>query len=406
MEVSKIYNETLAALKNGARRVINQGGQYSGKTVNILGVLATLSAKEKGNDAGVTTITSGSFPHLKGGALRDFEMFVYPSFENAIKKYHKTDHIFTFKSGSLIEFKVFETEMDARGPKRKRLFVNEANKFEWLKFFHLDARSDQTLIDYNPSIRFWAHEKYIGHPGVITIISDHRHNPFLTEDKHRETEKICTFARNPDGSVIIAPNGEPVVLRGDYELWKVYARGLTGNVRGVIFPDWQMIEDWQFPPDDGTEVFCIDFGYTNDPTAVMKIKLVAGTLFVKELGYETGMPAQTIRQLLISNGYTEDHLCYCEHDPDMIRQLRNLGIYNALPARKGQGSVNAGIKLLQEYKVFYTSSSKNVHRERGKYIWITDDKTGKLTNVPIDQDNHTFDAIRYGAYSRYLKVAA
>src|SRR5580765_6302095 len=106
----------------GVRRIIHQGGQWSGKTVGILQALATLCNEEE--EYSTTTITSMSMPHLKGGALRDFEDYVYPSFKHAIKKYHRTDHVFTFNSGSKIEFKAFENEMTARGAKRKRLFIN------------------------------------------------------------------------------------------------------------------------------------------------------------------------------------------------------------------------------------------------------------------------------------------
>lgn len=362
-------------LRFGQRRIINQGGQYSGKTVNILGALATMCSEE--TDGGVTTVTSMSFPHLKGGALRDFEMYVYPTFRKAIKQYHKTDHIFTFKSGSILEFKVFENEHAARGQKRKRLFINEANKFDSLVFFQLDSRSDQTIIDYNPSIRFWAHTQLIGEEGNVLLISDHRHNPFLTEEKHKEIENIK-----------------------DPELWKVYARGITGNVKGVIFHDWDMIDDDDFPEDEDF-IFAIDYGYTNDPTAIVKMVKIGETLFVKEIAYETGLPTKSIVQILKGNGFNENSVLFSEHDPDMIKSLRNLDI-NVFPARKGQGSVNAGIELLKTLKVKYTSSSRNLHRERSMYIWLVD-KEGRTTNIPIDSNNHTFDAIRYGAYTKYLR---
>ena len=379
MEVSSIYTETLAALRKGQRRIIHQGGQYSGKTVNILGALATLCAEEspKGSDNGVTTVTSMSFPHLKGGALRDFESYILPAFKNAIARYHKTDHTFTFRSGSVMEFKVYENEFAARGAKRKRLFVNEGNKFEWMTFFQLDSRCEQSIIDYNPSIRFWAHEKLIGQDGNLTLYSDHRHNPFLSPEKHKEIESYTG------------------------ELFKVYSRGLTGNVTGVIFPNWEIIDDGDFPTNVDF-IYSVDFGYTNDPTAIIKQCKIGNTIFVKELGYESGLPPKSIRQILIANGYKEDEPLYCEHDPDMIKALRLLGV-QAMPARKGQGSVNAGIELLHTFDVKYTASSRNLHKERSLYVWETERDTGKLTNMPVDNNNHTFDAIRYGAYTRYLR---
>lgn len=381
MKVSSIYSHTVQDLRSDVRRIVHQGGQWSGKTVNILGALATLCNEESGG--GVTTVTSMSFPHLKGGALRDFETYVYPAFKHAIKQYHKTDHIFTFNSGCLLEFKVFENEMTARGQKRKRLFVNEANSFNEMVWYQLDSRSEQSIIDYNPSMRFWAHEKVIGEPGTQLYISDHRHNPFLTANKHAEIEG-----------------------QKDKDLWKVYARGLTGNIEGVIFPNWEMIDDEDFPEDEDF-IFSVDFGYTIDPTCLIKQVLIGNTLYVKEIGYETGMAVRTIYDNLKYNGFNfEESPLYCEHDPDMIRQLRNAGVITAQAARKGQGSIKAGIELLKQYNVKYTHSSRNIHRDRGLYIWEKDKITGKCINIPVDYNNHTFDAIRYGAYTRYLKQAA
>lgn len=399
MRASPILSATLKELRYGARRIVHQGGQWSGKTVNILGAYATLCTEET---EGVSTVTSQSMPHLKGGALRDFETYVYPHFKGAIKQYHKTDHLFTFKSGAQLEFKVFENEMAARGQKRKRLFVNEANSFDYMTFFQLDSRSEQTVIDYNPTIRFWAHEKVIPEPDTVVLISDHRHNPFLTEQKHREIESNCTFAYNDDGTIKHNSKGEPIILKGDYELWKVYSRGLTGNVTGVIFPNWEMIDDSDFPNDEEF-IFSIDYGYTNDPTAIIKQVLIGETLFVKELAYETGLSDKAIYQILTANGYKDEITpLYSEHDPDMIRELRNMGL-TVFPARKGQGSVKAGIELLKQYKVKYTNSSRNLHRERGMYIWEVEKDTGRITNIPVDNNNHCFDAIRYGAYTRYLR---
>lgn len=383
MQASPILSDTLKHLRYGARRIIHQGGMASGKTVNILGALAALASEDT---SGVTTVTGQSFPHLKGGALRDFEMYVYPHFKGAIKSYHKTDHLFTFRSGHMMEFKVFENEMAARGPKRKRLFVNEANKFDYLTFFQLDSRSDQSIIDYNPSIRFWSHEKLIGEPGNVLLLSDHRHNPFLSDAKHAEIEGTYDFKTG----------------KGDLELWKVYARGLTGNVTGLIFPNWEMIDDFDFPTNEDF-IYSIDFGYTNDPTCIIKQCRIGNTLFIKELAYEPGLSPISIVKILRGNGFNLDtSVLYCEHDPDMIKQIRMHGVQLALPARKGQGSINAGIELLHTYDCKYTASSRNIKKEQGLYIWVVD-KEGKTTNIPTDKNNHTFDAVRYGAYSHYLR---
>lgn len=364
-------------LYNKTRRIIHQGGQSAGKTVNILAVLAVRAKLEPER---VITVTSESLPHLRGGALRDFSRYIAPYFQPEILQHNKTNNYYLFKSGSIIEFKSFEDEQAARGARRHYLYVNEANSFNYLTFRQLDSRTKfQTIIDYNPSISFWAHEKLIGEPGNQLFISDHRMNPFLTMEQHREIEN-----------------------EKDPELWRVYARGLTGNLKGLIFTNWTKIPDEMFPK-DAPFFGGLDFGYTNDPTAGVKIARIGDDIYLHELCYETGMPVKDLMQTFAVNGFDSNIPVYCEHDPDMGAQLRRAGML-VYPARKGQGSINAGIEVLKKFRVFYTASSHNIDTERRKYMWLLNPDNGLPTNTPIDQYNHLMDAIRYGVYSHYYRA--
>lgn len=364
-----------------ARRIINQGGQWSGKTVNILAVLATHASRNKKE---VTTVTGATLPHLKGGALRDWKDLVYPAFQRYMparekERWNKSDNIFTFDSGSIIEFKAFEDSGKAKGAKRHRLFVNEGNLLPWMTAYELDSRTSiQTIVDYNPNAKFWAHDNWIGKEGNQLYISDHRHNPFLSIEKHREIEN------NPDP-----------------ELWKIYARGMTGNVTGVIFPNWRRIPDLEFyrVTKDMPYGFGVDFGDT-DPTAIVKVYHVGESRYIEEIEYTPGLTAVEIKQVLIAHGYNDHTLVYCDHNrPQTVALLRRNGINRAMPAIKGPGSVNDGIKFFKEFKVFYNESSINLHKERERYIWIKDRITGESTETPIDSFNHLLDASRYFVYS-------
>lgn len=315
-----------------------------------------------------------SFPHLKAGAMRDFDRYVLPTFASAVKQYRKSDHVVIWDSGAILEFKTYETEFDARGAKRNILFVNEANTFDYMTWWQLDTRSEVSIIDYNPTIRFWSHEKVIEEPGTVFCRSWHEHNPFLSDRQHAEIEGIK-----------------------DKELWRVYARGLTGNVMGLIYPDWVLVDsiDWEEP------FFAIDFGYTNDPTAIIKIEKIKERIYAEEIAYKAGaMTAKRIKDVLWANGYNDDTVVYCEHDPDMIKQLKLLDV-RAVAARKGQGSLNAGIEKMKEYEVYYIG--QNIKMEREKYIWEVDD-LGKTTNKPVDAFNHALDAIRYGVYTHFYRA--
>ena len=379
-ECTDVFHENY---KSTEKILINAGGTSSSKTYSICQLLLLKACSEPNS---VITITGESIPNLKKGAYRDTENIVFNTkgLNEYIESWNKSDRIIYFKNGSLIEFVSNLDEQSAKNGKRDYLFVNEANGIAYSIFFQLAIRTrKQIYVDYNPSAPFWTHDKLIGtsaesndlSASVKLIISDHRHNNFLTPEDHYKIENIK-----------------------DKELWRVYARGLTGNLEGIIFSDWKEIPDDQFPDTDFWGG--LDFGYTNDPTAGVKVAKVGNNIFIHELCYEAGIAPIQLKQIFELNGFTENTTIYTEHDPDMVSQLRGLGLY-CLPANKGKGSINAGISKLKEYNVYYTSSSKNLAEERKRYMWVKDKITGKPTNSPIDTYNHLLDAIRYAVYTHF-----
>lgn len=372
--------------------VVNQGGTDSGKTYSILQVLLIIATYTKAPLIDpIITVLSESVPNAKKGAYRTFKGIVSstPEFGDAVTDWNESDRVITFKSGWLFEFVGATDEQNAKQGKRQYLFVNEANGLPWLVFWQMAKRCRiRTWIDYNPSAPFWAHDNLISkpepsmndlHARVQVIISDHRHNPFLSQQDHDKTENIK-----------------------DPELWKVYARGITGNLLGLIFPNWTMIDDSKFPKSVDRKIGGLDFGYTNDPTAGVKAVRIANNVYFHELCYKEGLPPRQILDVFRAVDFTEERQepIYCEHDGDMIRQLRQLGLYT-VPARKGPGSIKAGILKMNEYNIFYTASSKNIDYERKRYMWLKDPDTGKALNEPIDQFNHLLDACRYAIYTHF-----
>lgn len=371
--------------------VINQGGTSSSKTYSINQVLATIASTQARQ---VITITGESLPNLRKGAYRDMEDIYSKNkfFRDAVSFWNQAERIIYFHNGSLIEFITNADEQSAKAGKRDYLFVNEANGVDWPIFFQLAMRTrKRVFIDYNPSAPFWAHDNLIGTgPGtndfnatVQLIISDHRHNTFLTKAEHDKIEGI----RDP-------------------QTWKVYARGLTGNLSGLIYPTWRGTPDANFPWTHDKLFGAVDYGYTNDPTAAVLMARVGDTIYVHELLYETGATALTIATLFKSNGFNGDTPIYSEHDPDMITQLRHEPhSLLVLPARKAAGSIKAGISKVNEYQIIFTTSSKNIAAERKKYMWIKDPSTGKPTNTPKEGEDHLMDAIRYGVYTHFFRAA-
>lgn len=373
--------------------VVNQGGTDSTKTYSILQVFCTLATTTKApSEDPVMTVLSESVPNAKKGPWRTIKSIIMAEgFEHYITSINESDRTIYFKTGWVMEFISAIDEQNAKQGKRQYLFVNEANGISWPIFWQMAKRTRiRVFIDYNPTAPFWAHDKLIGtlpetndlSAVVELIISDHRHNPFLSDKDHERTENIK-----------------------DPELWRVYARGLTGNLQGLIYPNWRMIPDADFPWKEDRRFGGIDFGYTNDPTAAVHMVRIANKIYVHELCYDNAFTPTQIKALFKSSNFSAETPIYCEHDGDMIRQLRMKGLM-AVPARKGPNSINPGISKVNEYEVFYTASSANIHFERTRYMWEKDPITGKYINTPVDANNHLMDAIRYGVYSRFYRGAA
>lgn len=358
--------------------IVNQGGSSSGKTYSILQVLFTHAIKEKN----VITIVGESIPNLKAGALRDALDIVNdsPALRSCIVDYNKTDRIFTFDTGSVMEFKSFLTAQDAKSGKRDYLFMNEANGQTKEVWDQLEIRTKkQAFIDYNPNAEFWVHEQILTQPNTRLFISDHRHNPFVPA-KIREKLEALKFK--------------------DEELFKVYARGMTGKIEGLVFRNFDIVDEIPL----GAELIGIglDWGFTNDPTTVIKVFRYNSELWIDELLYETGLTNSDVIKRLQSLGVTRQMPIVADSaEPKSIEDLSRANFYIEA-AQKGADSVINSIDTLKQFKINISRRSVNTIKEFRSYKWRID-ASGKTINEPVDFNNHSIDAIRYVALNRINK---
>lgn len=358
--------------------VVNQGGTSSGKTYAILQVLFAKAISE----VCIITVVGQDIPNLKVGALRD--AIDIHNGDEAIKQqvtfYNRSDRVFSFLNGSIIEFNSYDNDQDAKSGKRDYLFVNEANGIPYNIYEQLSLRTrKQVYIDYNPDTSFWVHDKVIPIPSTELIISDHRHNPFLS-DKIRE--KIEALKSK------------------DLDLWKVYARGITGRIEGLIFKKWYVLnESFENKKLIG---YGIDFGFSNDPTTLIEVRMQDGELYVQELIYETGLTNQDISSRMEALNVSRGALIVADSaEPKSIEELRRLR-WTIDGVKKGKDSVMFGINLLKGYAINVHSSSKNLIKELEQYKWKVN-KNGDSLNVPIDDYNHAIDALRYLIMHKFSK---
>lgn len=349
--------------------VINQGGTSSGKTYSILQNLF-LHAIE--NDRAIITVAGQDIPNLKVGPIRDAHNIVENTegLSNYILDYNKSDRVFTFVNGSIIEFKSYDDAQDAKQGKRDYLFLNEANGVDKIIWDELYIRTKKkSYIDYNPNNEFWVHTDLIGKPNVTLIISDHRHNTFLDQKIHDKIEAI-----------------------EDPELYKVYARGLTGKLEGVIFRDYNVVSGVN--PDAKLIGYGLDFGFSNDPTALVALYQQSGELIIDELIYERGLLNVRISDLMRELG-VNGRIVADSAEPKSIAELSAYG-WQIEGAKKGPDSIRQSINTLKRYKLNVTQRSSNLKKELNGYKW-KQNKDGKLDNEPVDFLNHAIDALRYAS---------
>lgn len=365
-QTSILYKENYNAKED---IIVNQGGTSSGKTYSILQVLFSYAIQQPNQ---IITVVGQDIPNLKSGALRDAITIWSNSDElkALVLDYNKSDRIFTFKSGSIIEFKSYDDGQDAKNGKRDYLFLNEANGISFDVYNELYMRTKKkTFIDYNPNEAFWVHEKLIGKDNVKLIISDHRHNPFIDNSIRDKIENL---------------------KETDVELWKVYARGMTGKIEGLVFRNYTRCSE--IPRDAKLIGYGLDFGFTNDPSACVGVWKYNNELYINEIFYE-----RQLTNPMIAEKLKEENVRNCVADssePKSIQELFNCGVY-VDGAKKGADSIRMSINLLKQYKLNIVNTSTNLLREISGYKWKQ--KNGEMINEVVDYNNHAIDALRYVA---------
>lgn len=363
----KVFEETfdIAFHRPDIHIIVNEGGARSGKTYAILQVLALMAKASP--DPLIISVVTQTFPQLRGGALRDFSHILpalpIPFHEN------KTTH--TWEIGkSQIEFFSADDPMKVLGPQRDILFINECHRLGWETVRQLMIRtSGKIFFDYNPVSRFWINEHILNRPDVIKIHSTYKDNEHLSPMQIAEIESH----------------------KHDENWWRVYGLGLEGRLEGLVYPDWDIVD--QMP--EGCRVrYGVDFGY-NDPTAVVKVGILGEDLYLEELVYSPGLISSDISQKLDAWGVQRrsDRIIGDAAAAEQIETLYRMG-WNIHPCKKGKGSIDNGIKTMKEYRIHVTADSPNIQRELLNYTWEKD-KDDKLLNAPIDAYNHSLDACRY-----------
>lgn len=369
MKPTSVFKRNLSAYRSGARYIVNQGGTSSSKTYSILQLLMVIAARKPGL---LISVVAESLPHLKRGAMRDFMAILKLEGAYAESLHNKSTHEFQV-GGSVVQFFPAGQGSKLRGARRDILYVNEANNITWEAFSELAIRTrGATFIDFNPVSAFWAHERLLsGEDATVTFI----------KSTYRDNEQL-----DPETRAKIEGRKDK-----DPNWWRVYGEGEVGQLDGVIFPSWKLVDQI---PETPRRVIGVDFGFTNDPTAVVDVRVSDGGLYWDELLYQTGITTAALIQFIKSDPDMARTILVCDSaEPRTIAEL-NLAGLRAVPSEKGPDSIRNGIDTILQRDLYLTQRSTNVIKEARNYRWRVD-RDGRSLNVPVDLWNHGIDAARY-----------
>lgn len=381
IQTTRVYSEVSDAVKRGCRTISAQGSSRSSKTYNIVLFLCLYLLEHPNTRLSVVRKT---LPAIRGSVLYDFKDILVRLGIWADANFNKSEMIYTFPNGSFVEFFSTDQEQKLRGRKRDILFVNEANELSFVEWQQLAMRTSQfKILDYNPSFseEHWI-MKLNEESGVYHFITTYRDNPFLEQTIIDEIESLQT--KSPT-------------------LWQIYGLGKRAIVEGIVFPRIEQVAE--FPDWCKSEFIGIDFGYTNDPTAIVKVGYAINAddeecLFIDEICYRTRMTTGDICDAL--RPYRNMTIDAESADPRLIDEIHKSGA-RIYPVKKGTGSIEAGIARMQTFRIFVTARSLNVLKEFRNYTYAQD-KDGRWLNIPIDAYNHAIDAVRYVVMSELMSA--
>lgn len=401
MRTSKVFDKTSDAFLNECRYVSSRGGTRSGKTIAILQLayLYMLGESQRKAKPRIFSIVSESIPHLKRGAIRDFRIILQESGLWDEAAWSETNKTYIFPNGGIIEFFSVDDAGKVFGAARDDLFINEAQHIQHDTARQLFVRTrGKILLDYNPTHSFWVNEKIESRDNCICIHSTYKDNDFLTPEQVAEIESN----------------------QGDGNWWKVFGLGEVGTLDGLIY-QFELIDamplrdesksqaqksEAELYADSLAEIYGLDFGFTNDPTAIVQVLADPKRkhAYIREMCYRTHMLNSHIIQELNRYNVSRVTPIYADcAEPKSITEINNAG-YKIVPCSKDAPVKSDKLKFqlqwMQGWRLFVTKDSVNLIKELRNYAWDKD-KDGNTTNQPIDKWNHLLDALRYALFTKY-----
>jgi phage terminase large subunit len=335
------------------------GGTSASKTISTL--LYLIARAQTDTEITLTSIVSETMPHLKRGAMRDFLNIMQGHNYYREERWNKTEFIYTFETGSRLEFFSADMPSKTRGPRRDRLYINEGNNVKWEAADQMMVRTKELIIiDWNPTNEFWWY----------TDVAPHRDHDFL----------VLTYKDNEALSPEIVSDIES--HRHNKAWWQVYGLGQLGEVSGKIFTGWRTDLE-EIPHEARLERRGMDFGYSNDPTVIVDIYYYQGGYIIDEVIYRTGMKNKDIADRLLAQPHPSTLVIADSAELKSIDTIAEAGVsiigVQKKPGYVRRGSQNSLIDWVQTQQVSITKRSTNLIKSYRNFMWQTD-KDGHILN--------------------------
>ncbi len=315
---------------------------------------------------------SETYPHLEDGAMQDFKNIMKDRRYWNESRWHGTKHIYTTEAGNEIQFSAIDSYGKAHGPRRDVLYVNEANNIDYKIVDQLITRTRETIwLDWNPSEEFW----------FYTEMQPNRDDIDFLTVTYKDNEAL-------DRTTIMEIESH----KHNKNWWQVYGLGLLGEIEGRIYTGWNCTLD-EVPFEARLERRGLDFGYSQDPAAIVDVYWYNGGYILDQRLYQRGMSNRKLATFLNNMEDPNTLLIADSAEPKSIDELKEYGV-GVLGANKGPGSVNQGINYMQDQRISVTKRSTALIKEYRKYMWQTD-KAGNILKTPEGGNDHLLDAARY-----------
>ena len=386
VKVTPIFHRMSQAHACGRFHVyVFEGGSRSSKTYSLIQYFIVMALQSEKHRRIVISRKKGTW--LYATVWHDFEQIYIQMGLLGQVHVNNSLHIVRIKN-TVFEFVGLDDVQRLHGLTCDIFWINEAMEASNDDFDQLEQRcAEFAVLDYNPTAeKHWIYDKVCSREDCYFDHSTMLDNPMIPENMRRKILSYEPTEYNYQNGTV------------DIRKWKIYGLGERAKIEGLIFeyklvpeiPFW-VKKRWRF----------IDFGFTNDPTAIGTLGYYKNAIYIDEECYRTQMLNADIIKEIKRHPEGTTRKCWSENaEPKTVREIRNAGI-PILATKKGAGSVVDGIQFMQGLVIYITEHSVNFIKEFDNYTWMQD-KDGRWLNVPVDDYNHGIDGARYVCYNELM----